>query len=232
MPWSRPWIDDLIERGLDPEVPRLFIIRALRRRSPRRSGIALGATRQSSAARSTRPGTSWSGYLRSAFSSRVRCARPWELDDAEKAEKLIRNLARRLERDAPGVSASILEGLDEILTVSRLRSSGGLAALARLYQHHRKRDGHRAPCLPQRKALEFGLDGSALDRCSYERSRERISQRSKLTNIFLHCGSRLPLTTKRRQTIALLSKLRRPLNIIHGNDRFTKFNRARGNSAR
>jgi hypothetical protein len=33
---------------------------------------------------------------------------------------LIRNLARRLEHDAPGVSASILEGLDEILTVTRL----------------------------------------------------------------------------------------------------------------
>jgi hypothetical protein len=28
----------------------------------------------------------------------------WELDDAAKAEKLIRNLAQRLERDAPGVS--------------------------------------------------------------------------------------------------------------------------------
>jgi hypothetical protein len=28
-----------------------------------------------------------------------------------------------------------------------------------------------------------------------------------------------------------LSKLRRPLNVIHGNDRFIKFNRARGNSA-
>jgi putative transposase len=27
---------------------------------------------------------------------------------------------RRLEHDAPGVSASILEGLDEILTVTRL----------------------------------------------------------------------------------------------------------------
>jgi hypothetical protein len=40
-------IDDLIERGLDPAVPRLFIIR---RRSPRRSGAASGATRRSSAA--------------------------------------------------------------------------------------------------------------------------------------------------------------------------------------
>jgi transposase-like protein len=44
----------------------------------------------------------------------------WELDDAAKAEKLIRNLAHRLERDAPGVSGSLLEGLDDILTVTRL----------------------------------------------------------------------------------------------------------------
>ena len=42
------------------------------------------------------------------------------LDDAAKAERLLRNLARRLEHDAPGVSGSILEGLDEILTVIRL----------------------------------------------------------------------------------------------------------------
>jgi len=44
----------------------------------------------------------------------------WELDDADKAERLIRNLAKRLEREAPGVAASILEGIDEILTVTRL----------------------------------------------------------------------------------------------------------------
>ena len=44
----------------------------------------------------------------------------WELDDAAKAERLLRNLARRLEQVAPGVAASILEGPDEILTVIRL----------------------------------------------------------------------------------------------------------------
>ena len=43
-----------------------------------------------------------------------------ELSDADKAEKLIVNLARRLEREAPGVSTSIREGLDEILTVTGL----------------------------------------------------------------------------------------------------------------
>jgi putative transposase len=44
----------------------------------------------------------------------------WELDDAEKTERLLRNLGRRLEQVAPGVAASILEGLDEMLTVIRL----------------------------------------------------------------------------------------------------------------
>ena len=44
----------------------------------------------------------------------------WELDDAAKAEKPIRNLAQRLERDAPDVSKSFLERLDESLTGSRL----------------------------------------------------------------------------------------------------------------
>jgi transposase-like protein len=45
----------------------------------------------------------------------------WELDHADRAEKLIRNLARRLDQQWPGVAASILEGLDEILTVVRLK---------------------------------------------------------------------------------------------------------------
>jgi len=44
----------------------------------------------------------------------------WEMDDAGKAEALLRALARRLEQDWEGVSASILEGLDEMLTVARL----------------------------------------------------------------------------------------------------------------
>jgi putative transposase len=65
-------IDDLVERGLDPTVPRLFIIDGSK---------ALAKA------------------IRRSFG---------------------RQTARRLEHEAPGVSKSILEGLDEILTVSRL----------------------------------------------------------------------------------------------------------------
>jgi putative transposase len=44
----------------------------------------------------------------------------WGLDDPQNAEQHLCNLARRLEQDAPNVAASILEGLNEILTVNRL----------------------------------------------------------------------------------------------------------------
>jgi putative transposase len=44
----------------------------------------------------------------------------WKLDDADKARRLIENLVRRLEREAPGVVANLLEGLDETVTITRL----------------------------------------------------------------------------------------------------------------
>ena len=88
----------------------------------------------------------------------------WELDDADKAERLIKNLARRLEHDAPGVSASILEGLDEILTVTRrmglpveLRRS---LAWTNIIENMRD---HPAG-LPQRQTLAGRQDGAPLDR--------------------------------------------------------------------
>src|SRR5216684_2886894 len=66
--------------------------------------------------------------LRKSLHASVRKAlrQAWELDDADKAERLLRNLARRLEHEAPGVAASILEGLDEMLTVNRLGLPGAL----------------------------------------------------------------------------------------------------------
>ena len=82
----------------------------------------------------------------------------WELDDADKAEKLIRNLARRLEREAPGVSGSILEGLDEILTVNRRVAPG-----AGLHQHHREHERRHPSGLPQRQTVARRLHGAALD---------------------------------------------------------------------
>jgi len=113
-------IDDLIERGLDPAVSRLFIIdgskalsRAIRRSFGRHTAIQRCQVHKARNVMERLP---------KALHASVRrvLRQAWELDDAAKAERLIRNLAQRLEREAPGVSGSLLEGLDEILTVTRL----------------------------------------------------------------------------------------------------------------
>jgi putative transposase len=113
-------IDNLVERGLDPATSRLFIIdgakalsRAIRRTFGRHTPIQRCQIHKAR------------NVMRRLAPSLHACVRrvlrqAWELDDADKAEKLIRSLARRLEQEAPGVSGSILEGLDEMLTVARL----------------------------------------------------------------------------------------------------------------
>jgi transposase-like protein len=113
-------IDDLIERGLDPAVPRLFIIdgskalsRAIRHSFGRAAAIQRCQIHKARNIMERLPKP-----LRAPVRRALRQA--WELNDAAKAERLLRNLARRLEAEAPGVSGSVLEGLDEILTVTRL----------------------------------------------------------------------------------------------------------------
>ena len=113
-------VENLIERGLDPAVPRLFIIdgskalsKAIRRNFGRDTAIQRCQIHKARNIQERLP--------KSLHASVRRVLRQaWELDDADKAEKLLRNLARRLERDWAGVAGSILEGIEEILTVTRL----------------------------------------------------------------------------------------------------------------
>ena len=86
-------------------------------------------------------------------------------DHADKAERLLRNLARRLDQEAPGVAASILEGLDEMLTVNRLGLPAQLRRSLACTNSDREHDGDRTSRLPQREAMAKSRDGTALDRC-------------------------------------------------------------------
>src|SRR5438132_8579426 len=114
-------IDNLIERGLDTKVCRLFIVdgaKALSKVIRRTFGAHTPIQRcQVHKARNV------TERLPKPLHASVRrvLRQAWELDDADKAERLLRNLARRLDQEAPGVAASILEGLDEMLTVVRLK---------------------------------------------------------------------------------------------------------------
>ena len=114
-------LDNLIERGLDPKLCRLFIIdgakalrKAIRRTFGKHTPIQRCQVHKGRNIMERLP-----KHLHASVRRTLRQA--WELDDAAKAEQLIRNLARRLEQLAPGVSATLLEGMDELLTVVRLK---------------------------------------------------------------------------------------------------------------
>jgi transposase-like protein len=113
-------IDNLALRGLDPAVPRLFIIDGSKALSKAiRATFGRDAAIQRCQIHKAR---NIMDRLPKSMHAQVRrvLRQAWEMDDAGKAEQLLRNLTRRLEKDWEGVSASILEGLDEMLTVTRL----------------------------------------------------------------------------------------------------------------
>lgn len=110
---------DLVERGLAPERARSFIVdgakalsRAIRDIFGRfaliqRCQVHKGRNIIERLAPELHAGVK--KVLRQASDAR----------DADHAERILKNLARRLEHEEPGVSGSILEGLDEMLTVIR-----------------------------------------------------------------------------------------------------------------
>src|SRR5207302_5467426 len=119
-------IDNLVERGLDPALPRLFIIDGSKALSKAiRAAFGRDVAIQRCQIHKARNITD---RLPKSMYAQVRrvLRQAWELADAGKAETLLRNLARRLEKDWEGVSASILEGLDEMLTVTKLGLPPGL----------------------------------------------------------------------------------------------------------
>ncbi len=112
--------DNLIDRGLDPTRPRLFIVDGAKvlSRAIRNSFGTAAAIQRCQIHKGRNIIERLPEHLHASVKKALR--QVWEQDDAEKAERLLRNLARRLEQVEPGVSSSILEGLDEILTVVRL----------------------------------------------------------------------------------------------------------------
>ena len=113
-------IDNLLARGLDPTLPRLFIVdgaKALSKAIRNTFGVA-AAIQRCQVHKGRNIIERLPQHLHASVKKALRQA--WDQDDANKAERLLRNLVRRLEHEEPGVSGSILEGLEEILTVIRL----------------------------------------------------------------------------------------------------------------
>ena len=151
----------------------------------------------------------------------------WELDDADKAERLLRNLAQRLERDWSGVAGSILEGIRRDPHRHAAWIAEGAAALARLYQHHRECHEHGAARLPKREAMALGLDGDPLDRSRYAGSGQRLPtiEGAQATSSVTCRSASAPKQKPTRRPCS--PSQRRLININPGSDRFSMFNKER-----
>lgn len=123
---GRRLLEDLIERGLPVERARLFVIdggKGLRKAIRRVFGSwALVQRCQVHKLRNVLE------HLPTGKRTWVRAAirRAWAEESASAATAKLRDLAAQLENDHPGAAASLLEGLEETVTVLRLGTSGWL----------------------------------------------------------------------------------------------------------
>ncbi len=119
-------LGNLIERGLHLEQPRLFVIdggKAIRAAVLSTFGIYAVIHRCREHKR--RNVLEHLPQAERMFVSR-KLNKAWSEPDARRAEAQLRALAKQLETKHPGAAASLLEGLEETLTVTRLGLSGSL----------------------------------------------------------------------------------------------------------
>jgi putative transposase len=110
----------LIERGLDPEQPRLFVIdggKAIR--AAVTSTFGAYAVIQRCRAHKRRNVLEHLPQAERTFIGR-KLDQAWRETDPARAEAQLRALAKHLQIKQPGAAASLLEGLEDTLTVTRL----------------------------------------------------------------------------------------------------------------
>jgi putative transposase len=139
-------LNNLIERGLDPEQVRLFVLdggKAIR--AAVQSTFGKHAVIQRCRAHKRRNVLDHLPQSERTFIGR-KLDQAWKEPNADRAEAQLRALAKHLEVKHPGAAASLLEGLVETLTVTRLGLSPSLlrtfkstnpVGIHDLYQPHR-----------------------------------------------------------------------------------------------
>ncbi|MBF0423122.1 MAG: IS256 family transposase [Magnetococcales bacterium] len=113
-------LDDLEERGMAADRARLFLLdgsKALRK-AVRNTYGPLALIQRCQAHKSRNIVDRLPEALKISVRKTIRQA--WDTDNPELAEKILRNLAHRLESVNPQAAASVLEGLDEMLCLVRL----------------------------------------------------------------------------------------------------------------
>jgi len=123
---ARALLRDLLDRGLDQERARLFVIdgaKALTSAIRKMFGSLAEIQRCQIHKR-----RNILGHLPDRLHENVKAIlrETWSLGDARVAKRRLERLASSLEADHPGAAASVREGLDETLTLQRLGIGGRL----------------------------------------------------------------------------------------------------------
>jgi len=123
---AKSLLGDLVERGLDPERARLFVIDGAKAlTSAIRKTFGRLAEVQRCQVHKLR---NILGHLPDRMHASVTAVlrEAWGMSDAAVAKRRLERLASSLEADHPGAAASVREGLDETLTLQRLGIGGRL----------------------------------------------------------------------------------------------------------
>jgi putative transposase len=123
---AKTLLGDLIERGLDPERPRLFVIDGGKglRRAIRELWGARALVQRCQVHKRRNVHDHLPEPLQARVLTAMHCA--YDTPDAAQALAQLERLARTLEREHPGAAASLREGLEETLTLQQLGLTGAL----------------------------------------------------------------------------------------------------------
>jgi transposase-like protein len=123
---AKALLRDLVERGLDPERARLFVIDGAKalRSAIRRIFGGRGVVQRCQLHKQR----NILGHLPDGMHESVKAIlkQAWSLHDAKLAKTRLERLASSLEADHPGAAASVREGLDETITLQGLGIEGTL----------------------------------------------------------------------------------------------------------
>ncbi len=123
---AKSLLRDLVERGLDPERARLFVIDGAKalRSAIRKVFGDLGVVQRCQLHKQR----NILGHLPDGMAESVKAIlrEAWQLGDAKLARARLERLASSLEADHPSAAASVREGLDETLTLQGLDIDGTL----------------------------------------------------------------------------------------------------------
>ncbi len=118
-------LSDLVERGLDPEQGILFVIdgaKALRKAV--RNAFGDAPVQRCLRHKERNVTEHLPERDRSIVQQRLR--RAWALEDPARALDQLRRLANELDRSHPGAAGSLREGIEKMLTLTRLGVTGNL----------------------------------------------------------------------------------------------------------